>query len=825
MHAVTQPAPSAPPASLDPDAAAGGRLVAPDGRTLPLRSAHLSVEARGGIARVVLTQRFANLHAEPIGVRYLLPLPARAAVAGFAFTLGDTRVVGEVQPRKTARAMFEKAIVQGRTAALVEEERSTLFTQRVGNIPAGAEVICEITLDQQLAWLDEGAWAWRFPTVVGPRYTGGITADAARISVPVSMTEMPARASLELSIGDALTGAVVSPSHAITVEADDVPDEPATAVRLAGAAALDRDVVVRWPVAAPSVGVGITAARPADPAHQNRTYGLLTLVPPSTQMTPRARDLTLLIDTSGSMGGQPLDQAKRVMKALVERLGDRDRVEMISFGSRPVRFRSEPIAATKNGKKAALKWLRKLSASGGTEMHTAILEALRPLRADAQRQIVLVTDGYIGFEQAIIQQLLHGLPADCRLHTIGVGSAPNRTLTEGAARAGRGTELIIGLGEDPAAAADRMVARTADPLVTELTVTGPGLAEMAPMRLPDLYAGAPALVGVACGGAGPLTVRGRTADGVYEHTVEVPKLALGEGAQGVTALFGRNRVDDLEMRLTAGEPSGAIDAEIERTGVAFGIATRKTSWIAITEDVTVDPGEHREIEQPHHLPHGASIEGFGLRAPAGPGGGGSATPILARGMAPPAPGGLRLGLSGALLAKRKARSKAEEPRMRRPAPAREERARDADFDDEGGAADDRFALADLEAPLDPEMIDAIGDFGESEPSGVLDTSELFDDAPFGGVSTGAGDVPLGAARPEPAPAPAEPEPAPEPAPLGDHALRVPPTSRRSALPAVLMLLVMLALLVLAALYAFGALGGADVGGQTEQPPVEETTTP
>ncbi|MEZ4433578.1 MAG: VIT domain-containing protein [bacterium] len=592
----------------------GGRLVTPDGRDLPLRHAHLTVDARGGIARAVLVQRFYNAHREALRVRYTLPMPADAAVAGFAFTLGDLRVSGEIRPRAEARAAFEQAIVQGRTAAIIEEERSTLFTQEVGNVPPGAEIVCEITVDQRLSW-GEGGWTWRFPTVLGPRYLGapGRVADADRVEIAVAATPLPARASLALTIGDALTGAVESPSHAVVCEVG----EGETRVRIADEAGsrLDRDVVVRWPVAAPAVGVTISAARPAEAAHGGRTYGLLTVVPPAVAMTPRSRDLIVLIDTSGSMGGRPLDQARRIVGALIERLGPKDRVELISFGNRPERFRPEPIAATVDGKKAARKWLGKLSASGGTEMHAAVIEALRPLRSDAQRQIVLVTDGYIGFEREIIATLIASLPPDSRLHTIGVGSAPNRTLTAGAARAGRGAELCVGLGEDAEQAAASMVARTADPLVTELSIEGPGLVEQAPMKLPDLYAGTPALLGVACAAPGRLVVRGRTAEGAFEHAVEVPALALGEGEMGVAALYGRERVEDLDLRISAGEPFAALDDEIERVGVRFQVATRRTSWVAISEKVTVDPdAARRTVEQPHELPHGASIEGFGLRA-------------------------------------------------------------------------------------------------------------------------------------------------------------------------------------------------------------------
>ena len=161
-----QPAPS--PSSP----ASGGRLVATDGRPLPLLGAALRVEARGGLARVVLEQRFRNPHAEPLHVTYLLPLPVDGAVSGFGFRIGERRVVGEVDRRAAARERFEEAILEGRTAALLEQDRSSLFTQELGNIPPGAEVLAELTIDQRLRWLDAGAWEWRFPTVVAPRYLG-----------------------------------------------------------------------------------------------------------------------------------------------------------------------------------------------------------------------------------------------------------------------------------------------------------------------------------------------------------------------------------------------------------------------------------------------------------------------------------------------------------------------------------------------------------------------------------------------------------------------------------------------------------------------------
>src|SRR5262249_6109982 len=85
---------------------------------------------------------------------------------------------------RPARERFETALLEGRTAALVEQDRAALFTEEIGNIPAGAEVVAELVIDQRLAWLDEGTWEWRFPTVVAPRYLGaeGRVADGERVT-------------------------------------------------------------------------------------------------------------------------------------------------------------------------------------------------------------------------------------------------------------------------------------------------------------------------------------------------------------------------------------------------------------------------------------------------------------------------------------------------------------------------------------------------------------------------------------------------------------------------------------------------------------------
>ena len=160
------------PSSPAPYESSGGRLVTADGRALPLIGASLAADAKGGIVRITLEQTFRNPHHEPLRVTYSLPLPADGAVSGFAFRIGEERVVGQVDTKRQARQRFEDAILEGRTAAILDQERSSLFTQEVGNVPPRTQVVCEVQIDQKLTWLPDGAWEWRFPTVVAPRYLG-----------------------------------------------------------------------------------------------------------------------------------------------------------------------------------------------------------------------------------------------------------------------------------------------------------------------------------------------------------------------------------------------------------------------------------------------------------------------------------------------------------------------------------------------------------------------------------------------------------------------------------------------------------------------------
>jgi Ca-activated chloride channel family protein len=601
-----------------------GGLVSVDGRTYPLKSARLEARAEGGVAVTAFTQTYENPYSEPLEVLYTLPLPADGAVIGYTIRLGSRVIRGEVRPRQEAQEQYRKALLEGRTAALLEQNRADTFAQMLGCLPPGDTAQVEIQVLQRLAFLPAegpvpGRWEYRFPTVVGVRYEGepGHVPDAGRLDTDRAAEGTPVRldASLVISDGPAGSLAPACPGREIDLEKCD----GGVRVLLREQMRLDRDLVIRWSATQDAVGMRVVEGRGL-PCDDGR-YLLVTLTPPATVGIGIPRDLTLLVDASGSMSGNPFARAKIVVQELLRSLDPGDRFEILVFASDVRRLVSQPLAATPENIRQALEALERVRAGGCTEMTRALIEALTPLRPESQRQVVLLSDGYIGFEAEVIGEVLRRLGRGARLHTVGIGSAPNRTLTRGCARAGRGIEVLVGDDDDARAACRRLLQATVRPVLTDLTVSGAVLAGLAPKHPQDVLQGQPLiLLAEIAGGGGRLVITGQQAGlhGVWERRLEIPAVEgpapLARTALPIGALFGREAIEDMELQVSAGDKNRALDLEVERLGMRHGIASRRTSLIAVSEDPTVDPRDPRRRQcLPVEVPAEVSAEGAGLR--------------------------------------------------------------------------------------------------------------------------------------------------------------------------------------------------------------------
>lgn len=490
-------------------------------------------------------------------------------------------------------------------------------------------------------------WEYRFPTVVGVRYMGapGRVPDAQGLDPDRAEGGVPARLTLDLQLVDAPAAAgVASPSHPLRVVEEDgaenggpvgnggavggaergdlvggrpMPKERdgkrGVRVALAEGAPLDRDLVIRWEAPAPEVGVRVVEGGGLE--GDGGRYALVTVLPPGEPAATFRRDLTILLDTSGSMHGSPLALAKRVVGSLLETLEPGDRFELLAFGTHVQDLSGGIRKVSGSAVPEVLARLAAVYADGGTEMRSAVERALRPLRRNAQRQVVLVTDGYIGFEGEVVAEAMARLPEGVRFHAVGVGAAPNRTLTGGLARAGRGVELFAQDESTADEAARRLAAATSRPILTGLVVEGDAVRAVAPARPRDVLAGQPVVLTVELTPAGGrLEVRGVLAgEGAWRRGVSVPGARVATTSLPLGALHGRELVADLELKEAAGAPRAAIDRQIEAVALRHRIVSRRTSLVAVAEEPSVDPRHPRRRQRlVVELPAGVSAEGVGL---------------------------------------------------------------------------------------------------------------------------------------------------------------------------------------------------------------------
>jgi len=149
------------------------RIVGSDGKPAgfcPLKHTDVTVDIAGFVSRVTVTQQFASPSKEPAEAIYTFPLPDDAAVDDMTMIIGDRVVKGTIMRREDARQVYEEAKARGQSAALLDQERPDIFTQRVANIMPGADVRITITYVNVLKY-EDGWYEYTFPMVVGPRYT------------------------------------------------------------------------------------------------------------------------------------------------------------------------------------------------------------------------------------------------------------------------------------------------------------------------------------------------------------------------------------------------------------------------------------------------------------------------------------------------------------------------------------------------------------------------------------------------------------------------------------------------------------------------------
>ena len=570
----------------------------------PMVSTDVQMSIAGPVIRTTLSQTFENTTDEWVEGIYVFPLPEDAAVDQLRMVIGGRMIEGQIKEKKQAKKIYQQAKAEGKKASLVEQQRPNIFTASVANIGPGEKIAIQIEY-QDTAKIKDGVFAARFPMVVAPRFSPPLQTvqvatnngvqdvvfdpvlDRKAITPPVkdpkeepiNYMRLPVSMNIRLDAGFDLAD-VTSPYHKISATRI---DGDSVQVSLAeGKVPANRDFMLEWQAQETRTPYSAMFKQTIG----EHTYLLSMITPPkadAADIPTQARESIFVIDTSGSMNGTSMIQARKALLLALDHLGPEDSFNIIRFSSDQSSFSKGAMPANAQNIAKARRWVSRLNAGGGTQMSPALATALNAKGSDTDRlrQVIFITDGAIGNERQLFAQIKDDL-GDSRLFPVGIGSAPNSFFMSRAAKFGRGTYVNIGDTSEVTKRMGTLFTAIDSPVLTDLKKSASG--ESFPSRLPDVYQGDP-VISIAKIKTSELpasfSISGNLAGTSWTDTKTVSQT---EDVTGLSVLWARAKIADLEESRFDRAGAAKIDSEILNTALEYHIVSRLTSLVAV--DIT-----------------------------------------------------------------------------------------------------------------------------------------------------------------------------------------------------------------------------------------------
>jgi len=563
----------------------------PPRRALETRSHTADITIKGSVAQVAVNAVFYNPNPYVLEGTYFFPLEANASVDAFEMDINGKMVKGELLDADKARGIYEGIVRQMKDPGLLEFVGTKMLKCRVYPMNPNSETKVKLTYSLALR-AEGGVYEFTYPFRSAKPEAGSIGTVALRVKV-----EQP----------DGLK-TVYSPSHQVDVKR--AGDNEATLGFEGTKIDPERDFKLYFSTSKKDVGVAVVTHKPA----AEDGYFMLS-VTPSVEEKPgeaQPKSIVFVADTSGSMAGEKIEQAKNALRFCVNSLKPVDHFGLITFATEPTAFRDALVSASKDNVKAALEFIDKIEARGGTAIHDALTLALKTIKgAKGLPMIAFMTDGLptIGETntQAILKAVAEANSEKARLFVFGVGYDVNTELLDRLAGDNRGASDYVTPKENIEVKVSNFYAKVANPVLSDLKLEIPGLKtyDVYPKALPDLFRGTQlVLLGRFQGGGAKAiklsgTVAGKPQEFVYETT-------FAETADNgfLPRLWAVRKVAYLLDEIRLRGKNKELEDEIVKLGKQFGIVTPYTSFLVV-EDSARPQLAHRMLEARANFEAGA----------------------------------------------------------------------------------------------------------------------------------------------------------------------------------------------------------------------------
>ena len=590
---------------LAPEAAAQGwiepELSVRDFGVVRTRTA-VSVHVRGRVARVEVEEWFQNRGGRLGEGDYLYPLPGEAVFSDLSLFQGDVELKGETMDADKARGIYEEIVRRKKDPALIKLAGHGLLRARVFPINPGETRKITLRYTQLLSRAGD-ALALRY--AAGGRYGGRDGRDGRegapgpqriREAVPLQFTVTVDSAA---QFRDPF-----SPTHEVEVTRRD------GRLVVRPRSGLSGDFALFLPFAGRAVGLTVAAHRPDGEAG----YFMLTLSPADVRDGAAARDLTVVVDVSGSMSGTKLEQAKAALYQVLGTLASRDRFRLIAFSSGVRSHAPAWTPATPTALAEAREWVDGLSATGGTNIEGALAEAFRVTPGDGRLPIVLfLTDGLPSVGEQNPEQIAARTDRErgaTRVFAFGIGYDVNTYLLDRLSAAGRGATSYVEPHEDVEDAVGGLMTKIQHPVLTDLALeSGVRIEEVYPERLPDLFSGEELVVFGRYTGNGErvaVTVAGRRGEHPERYTTNAAFPTRQNGNDFIPRLWASRKIGVLQQAVRLNGPNAEVVEEIRRTALRYGLLSEYTSYLVQEPDVVATGGRMLQMRMRDAAPAPAS---------------------------------------------------------------------------------------------------------------------------------------------------------------------------------------------------------------------------
>ncbi len=538
-----------------------------------LRAKSLKVDVQIVNLQVVtrLVQEFENPNDSPIEGHYLLPLPEGAPISAFSMKINGKKVKGELLSARKARELYEEILRKYRDPALLEYQGKPLLKLSIFPIPPKGKQEIEIIYSQEILPNSKGLLEYRLPLSARP----GVALDELLIKLDVQTRQ---------SIGN-----LYSPTHPLEVK------------RLSGnhyKGSLEMEhLLLKGPfvlyVFLGEEPLGAQLLTWKKPGMGEDGYFLLALNPSPDKAPVLPKDVVFVLDASGSMREEKMEQAKRGLQVCLEQLGPQDRFELVRFSTEAENLFGSLRPADEEHLAKARDYIAGLEAMGGTNMEDALQKALALAQPQRPLFVVLITDGKptIGEteEEALIDKILIDKDLSVRIFTIGIGFALNARLLDRLTTATRGFRTYVYEGEKLDFKLADFMQKVSAPVLTDLSWAWQGevsLREVYPKVLPDLFWGQSLIVLGRYGGQGKgtLLLQGKREgkQEVFEFDLDFPAEASDHAF--VPALWASRAVGYWLEQIRLHGAKEELIAEVVRLSKRYGIITPYTTYLILEDE-------------------------------------------------------------------------------------------------------------------------------------------------------------------------------------------------------------------------------------------------